>query len=145
MISVRHVQHRHGAVARLPLLRVLFGGMFVLGAATHVYLVSARPGVYAAFADGALFGFVRTAWVTVVAGTPAPAIGALALFECAVGLLVLFGTPRPAFTGASLMAAFHLALMTFGWGFWLWCLPMLGLLGVLLRGLYRQTRNENGA
>lgn len=142
MITLRHVQHRRGAVGRVPLLRVLFGGMFVLGAAVHVVLVSAEPGVYAAFADNALLGLVRTAWSSVTAA-PVPFVGALALFECAVGLLVLFGTPRVAMVGASLMAAFHVALMTFGWGFWLWSLPMLGLLGVLLRGLYTQTRDEN--
>lgn len=145
MITLRHVQYRHGAVGRVPLLRVLFGGMFVLSAAVHVFLVSARPDVYAGFADNALSGLVRTAWSNIVAGSPAPAIGVLAFFECAVGLLVLFGTPRFAFTGASLMAAFHLALMTFGWGFWLWCVPMLALLGVLLRGLHTQAKDENGA
>lgn len=126
------------------MLRVLFGGMFVLGAAAHVFLVSAHPGAYAAFADDALFGFVRTAWSSVVAGSPVLAIGALALFECTVGLLVLFGAPRFAFAGAWLMIGFHIALMTFGWGFWLWCVPMLALLGVLVRGLYAQTKDEDG-
>lgn len=43
------------------------------------------------------------------------------------------------------MTAFHLALMAFGWGFWLWSVPMLVLLGVLLRGLHTQTKEENGA
>lgn len=143
MITLRHVQRRHGVAGQVPFLRVVFGGMFVLGAATHVFLVSSRPGVYAAFADNALFGFVRTAWSDYVAGSPAPAIGALAFFECAVGLLVLFGTPRFAFTGAAMMAAFHVALMAFGWGFWLWSAPMLALLGVLLGGLYTQAKEEN--
>lgn len=145
MNTVRHVQQRHRAAGRVPLLRVLFGGMFVLGAAAHVFLVSVYPGVYAGFADNALFGFVRAAWSGYVAGSPAPAIGALAFFECAVGLLVLFGTPRAALAGAVLMTAFHLALMAFGWGFWLWSVPMLVLLGVLLRGLHTQTKEENGA
>lgn len=145
MTTLRHVRHRHGVAAWVPPLRLLFGGMFVLGSAANLLLVSAHRGVYSAFADDALFGFVRTSWSSVVAGAPAPAIGALAFFECVVGLLVLFGSPRLALVGAGLMAAFHLALMTFGWGFWIWCVPMLVLLGVLVRGLYTQTRDENGA
>jgi hypothetical protein len=145
MITLRHVQRRHGVAGQVPFLRVVFGGMFVLGAAAHVFLVSARPGVYAAFADNALFGFVRTAWSDYVAGSPAPAISMLAFFECAVGLLVLFGNRRFAYVGAALMAAFHVALMTFGWGFWLWSTPLLALLGVLLGGLHAQAKQEKEA
>lgn len=145
MITLRQVQRRRRAVGQVPFLRVLFGGMFVLSAAAHVFLLSANPTVYAGFADSALFGFVRTAWSDYVAGSPVPAVAALAFFECAVGLLVLFGTPRFAFTGTALMAAFHIALMAFGWGFWLWSVPMLALLSVLLGGLYTQVKEENKA
>ncbi|MQA79654.1 MAG: hypothetical protein GEV10_14435 [Streptosporangiales bacterium] len=126
------------AVHRVPFLRVLFGGMFALGAGIHVYLASVAPHVYATFADAALLTFVRSAWSTVVGTHATLPMLALAAFELAAGLLVLFGRRRHRLVGTALMIAFHLALMLFGWGFWLWCVPALVLLGVLFDGIRTQ-------
>jgi hypothetical protein len=53
-------------------------------------------------------------------------------FELAVGMLILASTCNTTI-GLVAAIAFHLGLMLFGWGFWLWSVPMLALLVALLR------------
>ena len=38
------------------------------------------------------------------------------------------------------VVVFHLALMLFGWGFWLWCLPALGIALPATRNAFRGDR-----
>jgi len=87
---------------------------------------------YAKFADGAYIGFVRHTWHTVVVPHHTAWIGLLITFELAVGVLALMEGRRTqlAYGGA---IAFHVALLSFGWGFYAWSLPMLAALTTLLR------------
>jgi hypothetical protein len=57
------------------------------------------------------------------------AIGGLLVAAGEAALAVLLLGPRPCRRiGWSGTIAFHLALMRFGWGFWLWCVPAHALL-----------------
>jgi len=63
-------------------------------------------------------------------------IGLLVVFEAAVGALAVAGGRR---TQLAYMAAivFHVALLSFGWGFYVWSLPMIAALTTLLRAEQR--------
>ena len=111
------------------------GRVIDIAEAVRAYLAATRPTVYANFADDALLDVVRQTWVTVVAAHPTQPIIGLVAYEVGAGLMVLLGDRRYALVGAVLMMVFHVALMAFGWGFWLWSAPMLALLVVLLDGL----------
>jgi hypothetical protein len=93
----------------------------------HVGLVAARPQVYRHFADGALFGFVRSGWRDVFMANPTMWGLALAAGETAIGVLLL-RRDRWANLGWGAVIGFQLALMLFGWGFWLWSVPALAIL-----------------
>jgi hypothetical protein len=58
-------------------------------------------------------------------------IALLIAFEAAVGLLALMGGGRTRLAYAAAIA-FHVALLSFGWGFYLWSVPMIGSLVTLL-------------
>ena len=119
--------HRPGRVARLA-----FGAMFTGGAAIHVVIVLTGTETYRHFADTAFIPFVKQGWLSVFMPHAALLGLLLAAFELAVGLLILAGGPK---TRLGLLAAivFHLGLMLFGWGFWLWSVPMLAMLVAMLR------------
>ena len=87
---------------------------------------------YGGFADGSFIPFVRDTWQSVVAPRQFLFIGLLVVFEAVVGTLVVMGGRL---TRLALMAmiGFHVALMSFGWFFWAWSLPMVTALGLLLR------------
>lgn len=52
----------------------------------------------------------------------------MAAGEGILGLLLLVGRGRLRAVGWVGVIVFHVALMTFGWGFWLWSVPALALL-----------------
>jgi len=87
---------------------------------------------YADFADASYIPFVRDTWRDVVVPNHYLFIAMLIGFEAAVGVLVLHGGRR-AQLGFVAAIAFHVALLSFGWGFYLWSIPMIGALGLLLR------------
>ena len=127
---------RHGTVstARLgtPGATTACGGFYLAMGGIHVGLVSADTETYRRFADGALFGFVRTGWADVFMAHPAVWGLALAAGELTLGVLLLLGG-RPARVGWVGILAFQVLLMLFGWGFWLWSLPALGMLTLGVR------------
>ncbi len=104
----------------------------VAGALVHVGLLASGED-YRGFADGAAVGFVRRTWESLVVPHHLLFIGALVVFEAAVGVLVLLGG-RAGVAGLAAAAAFHVALVAFGWGFLVWSLPVGGALVVLARG-----------
>jgi hypothetical protein len=122
--------HRPGRMARVG--RLAFGVMFTGGAAIHAAIVVTGTETYQHFADTAFLPFVKAGWLSVFMPHAALLGLLLAAFELAVGLLILAGGPE---TRLGLLAAiaFHLGLMLFGWGFWLWSIPMLAMLVALLR------------
>ncbi|PTR32284.1 hypothetical protein C8K36_1011336 [Rhodococcus sp. OK519] len=124
------------------LLRRLVGGLFVFTAGIHVGIVAADAELYRPFADLSYLPFVRTAWRDVFMAHPALWGLVVAAGELAIGVLVLAGGvwTRIGLFGA---IAFHVALMLFGWGYWIWCIPALVLLGYLLRENLRAGNHES--
>jgi hypothetical protein len=99
-----------------------FTALFGAGAAVHTCLALFAPASYDGFADAALFGWTSAAWQQTFMAHPTPWALILAATELTIAVL-LVKTPR---IGYLAVIAFHLALMSFGWGFWLWCVPALG-------------------
>jgi hypothetical protein len=103
-----------------------FGGLFLAGSAVHVALVSGWPHVYDSFADGSYCSFIEHAWRSALVPNVRVLIPLLAAFEAAVGFLTLARRARR--IGIACAIGFSMALMLFGWGFWVWSLPVIGLL-----------------
>lgn len=112
--------------------RVVTGGFFLMTAGVHLGIVGADPSFYTHFADAALLPLARTGWAEVFMA--APAFWGLCLFagEAVLGVLLLAGG-RAARVGWVGVIAFHVLLMLFGVGFWVWSVPALVLLVVLAR------------
>lgn len=121
-----------GRQGALPVGRVALGLlMLVGGAAVNGYYLA--TGVdYGDFADRSMLGFVTDSWQTVVAPHQGFFIGLLIAFEAVVGVLILVGG-RPAVAGMIAVLGFHVGLMLFGWAFWVWSIPMLVGVALLLR------------
>jgi len=121
--------------------RYALGALF-LGAGAAVNAVFLLTGTdYAAFADASYLPFVRTTWRSVVAPNQVLFIGLLVVFEAVAGILVLTGGRR-AELGMVAMLGFHVALLSFGWGFYAWSLPMLAAVSLLLAA---QRAEDRGA
>lgn len=112
--------------------RSLVGCFFVMMAGVHLGLVAADPGVYRQFADDALFGFVRSGWREVFMADPAFWGLCVMAGELVLGALLLIGG-RAATVGWVGVLTFHVLLMLFGPGFWLWSVPAVALLLFLAR------------
>lgn len=108
-----------------------FGGMFLLGSVANAALVSGAKHSYDSFADGSYWAFIERAWHSVLVPNVAVFIPLLAAFEAAVGVLILVRSTRR--LGIASAIAFHAALMLFGWGFWVWSVPIVVLLGCFWR------------
>lgn len=117
--------------------RLAVGALFVLGGAlvNAFYLVTGTD--YAAFADASYLAVVRDTWASVVAPHQEIWIGLLVVFEALAGGLVWSGGRR-ATVGLSAIMAFHVLLLPFGWFLYVWSLPMLLGLGLLLRAHQRE-------
>ena len=108
------------------------GGFFLTMGGVHVGLVAADPDVYGPFADSGLFAFVREGWQDAFMPYAVPLGLLLAAAEIVLGVLLQVGG-RWATVGWAGVIAFHVLLMLFGLGVWLWCLPALVALVVLAR------------
>lgn len=108
--------------------RLAVGGLYLMGAGVHLGIVAADPTTYQHFADAALFGFVRDGWRDIVMVDPAVWGLLLMVGEATLGVLLLIGG-RAATVGWAGVIVFHLLLMLFGFGIWIWCLPALVVLG----------------
>ena len=94
-------------------------------------------GSYSGFADGAYVGFVRDTWESLVVPHQVVFIGLLVAFEGLAGSLVLVpGRVRQAALVA--LVGFNVALLSFGWGFYLWSVPVGTGLVLLLRAERRR-------
>lgn len=108
------------------------GGFFLFTAGIHLGLVAADTEVYRPFADAALFGFVRDGWDSVFMAHPTVFGLLLMAGELTLGLLLLAGG-RAARAGWVGVITFHLLLMLFGFGIWLWSVPAIAVLVDLQR------------
>ena len=118
--QVRHAE-RTGRPGRIV------GGFFLFTGGIHLGVVAADPEFYRPFADGALLPFITSAWQNVFMANPSAWGLALSLGQVALGLLLLLGGSW-ATIGWAGVVAFHLGLMLFGWGYWLWSVPALAFL-----------------
>lgn len=125
--AARAGHHPSALVTGRRALAVLYLGA---GAAVNAFFL-ARGDDYERFADGAYVSYVRRMWRSLVVPDHHLFIGALIAFEAAVGVLALIGGRRTQLAYA-LAIAFHVALLSFGWGFYLWSLPMIAALATLL-------------
>lgn len=113
--------------------RVALGTLFLFfGAVVNaIYLVTDWDS-FAAFGEMSQFAFVRHTWASLVAPNTGLFIGLLIVGEATAGVLVLLGGRRMQ-AGLVLLMAFHVGLLFFGWWLWLYAVPMLGALTLLLR------------
>jgi hypothetical protein len=109
---------------------VVVGCFFLCTAGVHVGIVMADPRFYAPFGDAALLGFVQRGWSEVFMAHPAAWGLAVAAGEALLGALLVVGG-RAARVGWVGVLTFTVLLMLFGFGFWLWSVPALGVLGWL--------------
>lgn len=126
--AVRSARHPAALATGRRAVAVLY---IAAGAAVNA-LFLLRGDDYETFADGSAIGFVRDTWRSVVVPDHDLFIGALVAFELAVGVLALAGGRRTQLAYAAAIA-FHVALLSFGWGFALWSVPMVASLVTLLR------------
>lgn len=101
------------------------------GAAANAFFLL-RGDDFAEFADGAYIAFVRDTWRSLVVPNIEIFIGLRIAFELAVGVLAALSGRRTQLAYAAAIA-FHVALLSLGWGFYLWSGPMIGALATLLR------------
>jgi hypothetical protein len=99
-----------------------FVALFGSGAAIHTFLALTTPDSYDNFADAALFSWTTEAWQNVFMAQPTVWALLLAAGELTIAVLLV----KSRRVGYAAVILFHLALMLFGWGFWLWCVPALG-------------------
>ena len=113
--------------ARLYTVRRFVGGFYLTMGGINAGIVFADPTTYTRFADGSFLPFVTRMWSDVVMSAPTFWGLLLAVGEIALGVLLLRGR-RGARVGWAGVLVFHLLLMLFGLGIWLWCLPVLAVL-----------------
>ena len=125
--GIRAHRSRRAYVAGIAAVSLLW---VVAGAGANAWFLL-RGEDYSGFADGASTSFVRTSWESVVVPHHHLFIGLLIAFEATAGLLVVFeGVLRQA--ALALLIAFDVALLSFGWGYLVWSVPMVVALALLL-------------
>jgi hypothetical protein len=118
---------RRGRSRRPGPARKVVGGFYLSMGGVHLGIVAADPELYRRFADRALLPFVRNGWADIFMVAPVFWGLCLAAGETVLGVLLLTGG-RAAKLGWAGVIAFHVLLMLFGWGIWVWCLPALAVL-----------------
>ncbi len=131
-VMVASLRAERSAPAR-TVARVALGSLFlVFGALVNaIYLVTDWDS-FAAFGEMSQLAFVRDAWDSLVVPNTGLFIGPLIAGEATMGILVLSGG-RAMQAGLVLLMAFHVGLLFFGWWLWLYAVPMLAALVLLLR------------
>jgi hypothetical protein len=109
-------------------IRRIVGGFYLTMGGINAGIVLADPQTYEHFADAAYLDFVVGQWNDVVMANPSFWGLLLAVGEIVLGVLLLYGGPTAARVGWIGVIAFHVLLMAFGPGIWLWCIPVLAVL-----------------
>ena len=87
---------------------------------------------FSGFADQASTAFVRDTWESLVVPHHHVFIGLLIAFEAGAGAAVLV-TGRVRQVALVLLIAFNVALLSFGWGYLMWSVPLVAALESLRR------------
>jgi hypothetical protein len=126
--SLRASRSRRTYVAGVAAASALW---VLAGAGANTYFL-ARGDDFSGFADGASTSFVRDTWESLVAPHHGLFIGLLIAFEATAGVLVLVEGPvRQA--ALIVLIGFNVALVSFGWGYLVWAVPMVVALSLLRR------------
>jgi len=112
------------ASGRLTRFTKILGGFYLTMAGINIGLAIGDPQRYDGFADASHFDWVSQAWQAVFMEQPAMWATLLGLGEVLLGVALLAGG-RWSLLGYLGVIAFHLALLLFGWGVWLWAVPVL--------------------
>lgn len=126
------------------LIGAKIGGFYLVMAGINIGLTIGDANRYQHFADGGLFPFVHCGWEEIVMAHPEPWIGLLAAGEIAIGL-AFFGRGRWLQVAYLAAICFHVALMLFGWGVWVWAVPALALLTLSCRHDHDVQTRPSGA
>lgn len=112
---------------RARTIRRFVGGFYLTMGGINAGIVFADPQTYQHFADNAYLDVVTQQWNDLVMANPSLWGLLLAGGEIVLGALLLYGGPaaRIGWVGA---VAFHILLMPFGPGIWVWCIPALAVL-----------------
>jgi uncharacterized membrane protein YphA (DoxX/SURF4 family) len=103
----------------------------VAGAAVNAWFLAGGDD-YSGFADGAPLTWVRDAWESLVVPQHTLFIGLLVAFEAVAGVLMLVGG-RSRQVALLLLIAFNVAVVSFGWAYLAWTVPMVLALSLLWR------------
>lgn len=87
---------------------------------------------FSGFAEQASTAYVRDTWESLVVAHHHVFIGLLIVFEAAAGAAVLV-TGRVRQVALVLLMAFNVALLSFGWGYLMWSVPLVAALEALRR------------
>ena len=129
-IAAAAIRSRHDDTRRFG--RVAVAVLYLAaGAAVNTWYLL-RGDDYDGFADASPIPFVRDTWQSLVVPDHDIFISVLIAFELAVGVLAVLGGKRTQLAYVAAIA-FHVALLSFGWGFFLWSIPMIAALTTLLR------------
>lgn len=109
---------------RLNRFTRILGGFYLTMAGINIGLAVGDPQRYDSFAQAAHFDWVSHAWQMIFMAQPALWATLLGLGEVLLGIALLVGG-RWALLGYAGVIAFHFALLFFGWGVWLWAVPVL--------------------
>ncbi len=131
--------HSNATVARE--IRRFVGGFYLTMAGINAGVVFADSQTYQHFADGARLDVVTRLWTDIVMANPAFWGLLLAAGEIVVGVLLLHGGPAARIGWVGVLA-FHVLLMLFGPGIWLWCIPALAVLIPAARADWPQLSGE---
>jgi hypothetical protein len=119
--------------------RIALAALFLLAGACVNAVFLLQGADYSGFADSSYVRFVRETWRAVVAPNQLVFIPLLILFEASVGVLLLLGG-RWARLGLVSAMGFHVALLAFGWWYYVWAIPMLVAMALLFRAQRRPHR-----
>jgi hypothetical protein len=122
--------HRNRTAYRTGILATAFLWVNAGAAVNLAFLLTGSS--YSGFADGSWSGFVTDTWESLVVPNEAFFIGLLVVGEATLGLMVLVeGRVREWALRALIL--FNVLLVSFGWGFLVWSVPLVVALSLLLR------------
>ena len=118
----------YAATVSRPLSRFtkILGGFYLTMAGINIGLSIGDPQHYSGFAHAAHFDWVLQAWQSIFMSNPGMWAALLGVGEILIGTALLAGG-RWALLGYAGVIAFHLALLLFGWGIWLWAVPVVAV------------------
>jgi hypothetical protein len=131
---------RRERALQLGLLAVSALWVLAGAGANAVFLLTGAN--YSGFADGADIQFVTDTWESLVVPHHHLFIALLIAFEAIAGAMVLIrGVARQ--SALILLMGFNLALLSFGWAFAIWSVPMTIALGLLFKAERRRLARKS--